>query len=111
MTGYPNASKQDAPATWVAIDIAKIPRSFWPRARQAAGSSGWHIRRGTSSGYWAFCVHRLVVAGFEVVLVSSRACCRYREARYTSWDKNDPKDAQVILELLRQGSRCATWIR
>ncbi len=47
--------------------------------------------------------YRLVTAGFEVVLVSSLACCRYREARYTSWDKNDPKDAQVILELLRQG--------
>jgi Transposase IS116/IS110/IS902 family len=28
---------------------------------------------------------------------------RTREAMHTSWDKNDPKDAGVILELLKQG--------
>jgi hypothetical protein len=37
-------------------------------------------------------------------LVSSLAVARTREARYNSWDKNDPKDAQVILHLLKTGS-------
>jgi len=39
--------------------------------------------------------------GFEVRLVSSIAVARTREALHNSWDKNDPKDAQVILHLLR----------
>ena len=43
----------------------------------------------------------LKVQGFEVKLVSSIAVARTREALHNSWDKNDPKDAQVILHLLR----------
>lgn len=39
--------------------------------------------------------------GFEVRLVSSIAVAKTREALHNSWDKNDPKDAQVILHLLR----------
>jgi len=39
--------------------------------------------------------------GFELRLVSSIAVARTREALHNSWDKNDPKDAQVILHLLR----------
>jgi transposase len=39
--------------------------------------------------------------GFEIRLVSSIAVARTREALHNSWDKNDPKDAQVILHLLR----------
>jgi transposase len=35
--------------------------------------------------------------------VSSIAGARLREAVFNSWDKNDPKDAQVILRLLKQG--------
>jgi transposase len=48
--------------------------------------------------YW------LGAAGFQLYLVSSIAVARTREARYNSWDKNDPKDAQVILHLLK--TRC-----
>lgn len=44
---------------------------------------------------------RLVEAGFETRLVSSLALARTREALHNSWDKNDPKDAQVILHMLR----------
>jgi len=44
---------------------------------------------------------RLAEAGFEVRLVSSLAAARTREALHNSWDKNDPKDAQVILHMLR----------
>lgn len=47
--------------------------------------------------------YRLVTAGFDVCLVSSVTCARYREARYASWDKNDRKDARVILEVMQQG--------
>lgn len=41
--------------------------------------------------------------GFELFFISSIAAARTREALYNSWDKNDPKDAQVILHLLRTG--------
>lgn len=44
---------------------------------------------------------RLAEAGFDVRLVSSLALARTREALHNSWDKNDPKDAQVILHMLR----------
>ncbi len=44
---------------------------------------------------------RLVEAGFETRLVSSLALARTREALHNGWDKNDPKDAQVILHMLR----------
>lgn len=47
--------------------------------------------------------HRLRREGFEVSLISSVAAARYREAMFNSWDKNDPKDAAVILDLLKQG--------
>ncbi len=43
-------------------------------------------------------------AGFHLCLVSSIAVARTREALYNSWDKNDPKDAQVILQLLKNGT-------
>src|SRR5262249_4139229 len=43
-------------------------------------------------------------AGFQLCLVSSIAVARTREALYNSWDKNDPKDAQVILHLLKNGT-------
>ncbi|KAB0645006.1 IS110 family transposase [Burkholderia diffusa] len=48
--------------------------------------------------------HRLLTAGHEVVSINSVAQARYREAMFNSWDKNDPKDAQVILEMLRRGT-------
>ena len=47
--------------------------------------------------------YRLLREGFPVVSVSSVAGARYREAMFNSWDKNDPKDASVILHLLKQG--------
>jgi len=46
----------------------------------------------------------LYQCGFELHLVSSVATARTREALYNSWDKNDPKDAQVILHLLKTGA-------
>lgn len=47
---------------------------------------------------------RMLEAGFEVRLISSVALARTREALHNSWDKNDPKDAQVILHMLQIGA-------
>jgi transposase len=41
--------------------------------------------------------------GFDLKLISSVAAARTREAMFNSWDKNDPKDAQVILHMLQTG--------
>lgn len=45
---------------------------------------------------------RLVAEDFDVCLISSLASARYREVMFNSWDKNDPKDAGVLLELLKR---------
>jgi len=47
---------------------------------------------------------RLIEAGVDARLISSVALARTREALHNSWDKNDPKDAQVILHMLRIGA-------
>ncbi len=41
-------------------------------------------------------------SGIKVVNISSVALARTREVIHNSWDKNDPKDASVILHLLKQ---------
>ncbi len=46
--------------------------------------------------------------GFQLRLISTLALARTREAMHNSWDKNDPKDAQVILHLLKTGLS-QTW--
>ena len=53
---------------------------------------------------------RLAEAGFDVRLISSMALARTREALHNGWDKNDPKDAQVILHMLRIGASRAIMI-
>ena len=45
----------------------------------------------------------LASEGFSLVLIPSLAVARTREAMHNSWDKNDPKDAQVLLHLLKTG--------
>ncbi|MGK7295372.1 MAG: IS110 family transposase, partial [Candidatus Wenzhouxiangella sp. M2_3B_020] len=51
---------------------------------------------------------RLLGEGFELRLISSVSLARTREALTNGWDKNDPKDAQVILHMLRIGV-CQTF--
>jgi len=46
--------------------------------------------------------------GFELRLIPTLALARTREAMHNSWDKNDPKDAQVILHMLKTGLT-QTW--
>ena len=48
--------------------------------------------------------YHLATAGFEVKQVSSVALARTRQALHNSWDKNDPKDVQVILQMMEIGN-------
>ena len=47
---------------------------------------------------------RLLEAGIALRLVSSVALARTRQALHNRWDKNDPKDAQVVLHMLKIGA-------
>ena len=121
------ASETDpiAPRTWVAIDIAKginvvlvehsdgrqqrfrfvHQRDDYDRlvAFLKACASPCRIALEPTADYHRTVAYRLVSEGFDLVLVSSVAGARLREAIFNSWDKNDPKDAQVIMRLLKQG--------
>ena len=57
-----------------------------------------------TGNYHRTLVYQLAKAGFELQLISSVAIARTREALHNSWDKNDPKDAQVILHMLEIGA-------
>lgn len=111
--------------TWVAIDIAKrwnavlveYPdgrRQSFKMANQREDYDRLVVFLRTQPGtcrvaleatadYHRLLAYRLVSEGLNVCFVSSVAGARYREARFNSWDKNDPKDAEVILALLKQG--------
>lgn len=124
MTGYPGFDQDGGPVTWVAIDVAKDAHVVLVESRGARRQFRVANRLDELQRLVAFLrqqpqpvrvafeptgvyhrplAYQLVTAGLDVVLVASLACARYREARYTSWDKNDPKDARVVLELLKQG--------
>lgn len=57
-----------------------------------------------TGNYHRALAYALTVAGFETKLISSFALARKREALHNGWDKDDPKDAQVILHMLRIGA-------
>lgn len=112
-------------ATWVAIDIAKryhavlieTPDAKQQRFRMASSHEDHQhlvdllntlprpirIAMEPTGDCHRTLAFRLLQEGFDVCLVSSVAGARYREAIFNSWDKNDPKDASVILALLKQG--------
>ena len=111
---------------WVAIDVAKAshqvliePPGGRRRAMRVANTTteiesigdlpaGLHrpcaIAFEPTGDYHRPVMHRLGRAGFHLRQVSSLAVARTRDALYNSWDKNDPKDAQVILHLLKTGT-------
>lgn len=121
------ATRPDATpaATWVAIDIAKryhavlveTPDGKHQRFRMASTQEDHQrlvdllravpqpvrIAMEPTGDCHRTLAFRLLQEGFDVCLVSSVAGARYREAIFNSWDKNDPKDAGVILALLKQG--------
>jgi transposase len=109
---------------WVAIDVAK------DRHEALIEAPGWRSRKkfrvqNTAEEFRSFAAflhslnlpvrvgfeptgnyHRALAyflhsEGFQLELISSLALARTREAMHNSWDKNDPKDAQVILHLLK----------
>ncbi|MGB2887259.1 MAG: IS110 family transposase [Candidatus Acidiferrales bacterium] len=109
---------------WVAIDVAK------DRHETLIEAPGWRSRKkfrvqNTAEEFRSFAAflhslnlpvrvgfeptgnyHRALAyflhsEGFQLELISSLALARTREAMHNSWDKNDPKDAQVILHLLK----------
>lgn len=62
------------------------------------------IRFEATDNYHRVLMYHLGVAGFDLKLVSSVALARTREALHNSWDKNDSKDALVILHVLQIGA-------
>lgn len=55
-----------------------------------------------SGNYHRNLAHFLIQNKIELKCISSIVAARTREALHNSWDKNDPKDAQVILYLMKQ---------
>lgn len=110
--------------TWIAIDVAKDfnavviqSEDMAKKSFKMANSKSDHdklIALASSSpqpccfgleatgNYHRTLANRILREGFELKLISSLAACRFREALHNSWDKNDPKDAAVILEMLKQ---------
>ena len=87
------------------FQMANTRRGLRPPGRVscAHGSGLCELRSSRLANLHRTLAHRLLQEGFPVVSVSSVAGARYREAMFNSWDKNDPKDATVILHLLKQG--------
>lgn len=121
---WPSDSEDAAPGTWGAIDIAKdahvaLIAHGSTRERYRVENLARDVDRFIShlssrpqpvreafeptGVYHRPLGYRLVTAGFDVCFVSSLTGARSREARYSSWDKNDPKDARVIPEVLQHG--------
>ena len=121
------ATHSIAPTLLVAIDISKhrhevligIPGKTrrrrltvmntledFQRLSAALASYDLPVRIGfeATGNYHRTLAHHLGRAGFDLKLVSSVALARTREALHNSWDKNDPKDAQVILHMLEIGA-------
>lgn len=108
---------------WVAIDVAKKQndvliellngsRKKFKVANQADAykdfiaylnslDASCEIGLEATANYHRSIAYHLQIAGFKVHLISALAAARTREALHNSWDKNDPKDAQVILHLLK----------
>ena len=119
-------SSTTSPVVRVAIDVAKLTHqvllelpSGHRRALRIANTKGeidrfvatlcafnlpCEIAFEPTGDYHRPLAYVLGQAGFHLSLVSSIAVARTREALYNSWDKNDPKDAQVILHLLKNGT-------
>src|SRR6056297_4240795 len=121
------ATHSIAPTLLVAIDISKhrhevligIPGKTrrrrltvmntledFQRLSAALASYDLPVRIGfeATGNYHRTLAHHLGRAGFELKVVSSVGLARTREALHNSWDKNDPKDAQVILHMLEIGA-------
>ena len=121
-----NSQSTPESVVWVAIDVAKdshevlIEAPGWKSRKKVRVQNtaeefrafadylhnlGLHVRIAfePTGNYHRALAYFLHTEGFELQLISSLALARTREAMHNSWDKNDPKDAQVILHLLKSG--------
>jgi transposase len=122
----PSMQNTQSPSVLVAIDIAKLRHEVliegpgWKSRKRlvllntavefrcfADYLHGQHlpVRIGfeATGNYHRPLAHFLKGQGFHLELIPSLAVARTREAMHNSWDKNDPKDAQVLLHLLKTG--------
>lgn len=122
----PVVQSTQSPAILVAIDIAKLRHEVlieapgWKsRKRMVLLNTAIEFRRfadylhslkypvrvafEATGNYHRPLAHFLRTEGFQLSLIPSLAVARTREAMHNSWDKNDPKDAQVLLHLLKTG--------
>jgi transposase len=119
-------SLSTTPTVWIAMDIAKahhqVLMELGPQQRQVlrVPNSRPEIDRFIATlralerpctiafeptgDYHRPIAYWLGQAGFQLHQVSTLAVARTREALFNTWDKNDPKDAQVILHLLKTGA-------
>jgi transposase len=119
-------SSTTAPVVWIAVDIAKLTHQVLlelPTGKRhvmrvantkaeidrfvdvlRALKQPCEIAFEPTGDYHRPLAYLLGQAGCRLHLVSSIAVARTREALYNSWDKNDPKDAQVILHVLKTGT-------
>lgn len=110
---------------WVAIDVAKnrhealldtggrarrrlvienTARGFAQLASELLPYRPCDVALEPTGDYHRPLANFLIRQGHRVHFVSSLATSRTREALFNSWDKNDPKDAQVIMHLLKSGT-------
>lgn len=61
-----------------------------------------HVGFEPTADYHRTIAYWLAEQGCQCFLVSSLSCARAREMLYNTWDKNDRKDAKVILYLMQQ---------
>jgi transposase len=87
-----------------ALSIANTLADFNKLASQLkAASTRCEVALEPTGDYHRPIANFLLRRGHNVQFVSSIATHRTRETLFNSWDKNDPKDAQVILHLLKGG--------
>lgn len=123
MTAYATSTTSDM--LLVAIDVAKRSHEVlvqWPGGKRKTfhlpsthtefclftdflAKQGLKVRAALepTADFHRTIAHWLLRHGVEVYLASSLSCARVREALFNSWDKNDRKDAKVIMYLLEHG--------
>jgi transposase len=93
-----------APARRRRLRVANQREDFEHFARYLRGlKSAVLIGFEATGNYHRPLAYFLHCQGFALRLIPTLALARTREAMHNSWDKNDPKDAQVILHLLKTG--------
>lgn len=120
-----SSSSKDITSVMIAIDIAKKSHDAliqWPSGKKKVLKIGNHLKGYQGLLNAANCPPEQIAVAFEPTadyhrniaywfhqqgascyLVSSLMCARAREMLFKTWDKNDRKDARVILHLMEQG--------